>query len=133
MNLLQSIKQYAETIGGTFTDYDHTKAIVVVPLNNGRFQTVLAVVEKSKTSGKQRAVFTSKVGEYNAASMEAYDLLVQNGHFDYCKFIIEEGQLKVVASSLVDTATEEEIRNMIQEVAQLADHYELKFTGKDIH
>jgi hypothetical protein len=132
MNLLQSVKQYADQIGGTFTDYDHTKAIVVVPLHSGRFQTVLVVIEKSKTSGKQRAVFTSKVAEYNA-SIDAYDLLVHNGSFDFSKFIIEDGQLKVVASSLLDTTTDEDVKFMIQEVAQLADHYELKFTGKDIH
>ncbi|MFN3840714.1 MAG: hypothetical protein ACK4RF_08395 [Cyclobacteriaceae bacterium] len=132
MSILQAVKQYADQIGGTFTDYDHTKAIVVVPLNNGRFQTVLVVLEKSKTSGKERAVFTSKVAEYNA-SIDAYDLLVQNGHFDYSKFIIEDGQLKVVASSLVATTTEDDVKYMVQEVAQLADHYELTFTGKDIH
>ncbi|MCK6617510.1 MAG: hypothetical protein L6Q51_07675 [Cyclobacteriaceae bacterium] len=132
MNILQAVKQYADQIGGTFTDYDYTKGIIVVPLNNGRFQTVLVVIEKSKTSGKERAVFTSKVTEYNA-SIDAYDLLVQNGHFDYSKFIVDDGQIKVVASSLVDTTTADDVKYMIQEVAQLADHYEFKFTGKDIH
>jgi hypothetical protein len=132
MNLFGAIKQYAEQIGGTFTDYDHTKAIVVVPLNNGRFQTVLAVIEKSKTSGKQRAVFTSKVGNLSA-EVDSKDLLVQNSNFDYSKFILEDGHLKVVASCLADSTTEEEVKFMVQEVAQLADHYELKLTGKDIH
>ncbi len=132
MNILQSVKQYADQIGGTFTDYDHTKAIVVVPLNNGRFQTVLVILEKSKTSGKERAVFTSKVGEFNS-SIDTYSLLVQNGHFDFSKFIIEDDQIKVVASSLVDTTTADDVKYMVQEVAQLADHYELLFTGKDIH
>jgi hypothetical protein len=132
MDILQAVKQYADQIGGTFTDYDHTKGIVVVPLTNGRFQTVLVVIEKSKTSGKDRAVFTSKVADYNP-SIDTYDLLVHNGHFDFSKFIIEEGQLKVVASSLVDTTGTDDVKYMVQEVAQLADHYELKFTGKDIH
>ena len=132
MNLFGAIKQYAEQIGGTFTDYDHTKAIVVVPLNNGRFQTVLATIETSKTSGKQRAVFTSKVGDLNP-DVDAKDLLLQHSNFDYSKFILEDGRLKVVASCLAESTTEEEVKFMVQEVAQLADHYELKLTGKDIH
>jgi hypothetical protein len=132
MNLFNAIKDYADQIGGTFTDYDHSKAIIVVPLNNGRFQTVLATLEKSKISGKQRAVFTSKIGEFNSTT-DAKDLLVQNGNFDYSRFILEDGQLKVEASCLSESATDDEVKFMVQEVAQLADHYEMKFTGKDIH
>jgi hypothetical protein len=39
----------------------------------------------------------------------------------------------VEASCLSDSATEDQVKEMIQEVAQLADHYELKLTGHDIH
>ncbi len=132
MDILNTLKNYADQIGGTFSDYDHSKAIVVVPLPNGRFQTVLAVLEKSKTSGRQRVVFTSKVADYHSG-IDARDLLIQNGLFDYCKFILDENQLKVVASGLADSMAEDEVKFMVQEVAQLADHYELKLTGKDIH
>lgn len=132
MDIFNTLKNYADQIGGTFSDYDHTKAIVVVPLPNGRFQTVLAVLEKSKTSGKQRIVITSKVTDYNSG-IDAQELLVQNGLFDYSKFIIDDSQLKVIASGLTDGISEEELKYMVQEVAQLADHYELKLTGKDIH
>jgi hypothetical protein len=41
--------------------------------------------------------------------------------------------VKVEASCLSETVSEEQVKEMIQEVAQLADHYELKLTGKDIH
>lgn len=132
MDIFTILKNYAEQIGGTFSDYDHTKSIVVVPLPNGRFQTVLATLENSKTSGRQRIVITSKVTDYSAA-IDARELLVQNGLFDYSKFIVDDNQLKVVASGLTDGISEEEIKYMVQEVAQLADHYELKLTGKDIH
>lgn len=132
MDIFTILKNYAEQIGGTFSDYDHTKSIVVVPLPNGRFQTVLATLENSKTSGRQRIVITSKVTDYSAA-IDARELLVQNGLFDYSKFIVDDNQLKVIASGLTDGISEEEIKYMVQEVAQLADHYELKLTGKDIH
>jgi hypothetical protein len=91
----------------------------------------LAVNEKSKVSGKPRLYFSSKVSELSDA-INPKDLLIQNGNFDYSKFIIEDGQLKVEASCLSDSVTEEEIRFMIQEVAQLADQFELRFTGKDV-
>lgn len=131
MDLFNVIRNYSEQIGGTFTDYDHEKCIVIVPLKDNRFQTVLAVTGKSKVSGKSRVYFTSKVSD-SADNLNAKDLLVQNANFDYSKFIIDDGQLKVEASCLVDSASEDEIKFMIQEVAQLADQYELRLTGKDI-
>jgi hypothetical protein len=132
MDIFNTLKTYAEQIGGTFSDYDHTKAIVVVPLPNGRFQTVLALLDTSKTSGKQRIVFTSKVADYNNL-IDARELLEKNGLFDYSKFIVDDGQLKVVASGLAQSVSEDDVKLMVQEVAQLADHYEFKLTGKDIH
>lgn len=132
MNIFSFAKQYADQIGGQFTDYDHTKSIIVVPLSDGRFQTVLLLTEKSKASGKLRAVLTSKVCEYTA-SINLKELLEQTANFDYSKFVIDEGHMKVEASCLADSASEDEIKHMIQEVANLADSYEMKLTGKDIH
>jgi len=65
MNVINTVKQYADQIGGQFTDYDHEKSVIVVPLNSSRFQTVLAITQKSPASGKDQAIFTSKVCEFN--------------------------------------------------------------------
>lgn len=132
MNLFSVIKEYAEKIGGTFTDYDHEKAVIIVPLTDSRFQTVLAVMGISKVSGKKRVFFTSKVSD-TLDQLNFKELLIQNGNFDYSKFILDDGLLKVEASCLLDSATEEEITFMIQEVAQLADQYELRLTGRDVY
>lgn len=132
MNILNYVQQYAEQIGGQFTDYDHTKSVVVVPINGSRFQTVLAITQTSAVSGRDQALFTSKVCEYSAA-LDLKNLLEQNANFDYCKFVLEEGFLKIEASCLASSVSQDQIKEMIQEVAQLADHYELKLTGKDIH
>lgn len=132
MNVMYTVKQYAEQIGGQFTDYDHTKSIVVVPIDNTRFQTVLAITQKSPVSGRDQAIFTSKVCEFNN-SIDLKKLLEQNASFDYSKFVLEDGYLKVEASCLAGSTSEEQIREMLQEVAQLADHYEEKLTGQDIH
>ncbi len=132
MNLINTIKQYADQIGGQFTDYDHTKSVIVVPLDKSRFQTVLALSQKSPVSGKEQTIFTSKVCEFNA-NIDLKMLMEQNGTFDYSKFILEDGYLKIEASCLSSTASEAQVKEMIQEVAQLADQYEYKLTGQDIH
>jgi len=132
MNLLEFTRNYAEEIDGQFTDYDHSKSVIVVPLTGDRFQTVLCISQKSPVSGKEQIAITSKVCQFTS-NIDLKHLLEQNANFDYCKFILEDGYLKVDASGLAASMTEEQLKEMIQEVAQLADHYEFKFTGKDIH
>ncbi|HEY0741998.1 MAG TPA: hypothetical protein VGD40_11075 [Chryseosolibacter sp.] len=132
MNVINTVKQYADQIGGQFTDYDHSKSVIVVPLDRSRFQTVLAITQKSPVSGRDQAVFTSKVCEFSP-SIDLKMLMEQNASFDYSKFVVEDGYLKVEASCLPSTASEAQVKEMIQEVAQLADHYEYRLTGQDIH
>jgi hypothetical protein len=132
MDIMNYVQQYAEQIGGQFTDYDHSKSVVVVPLTGSRYQTVLATKQKSPVSGRDQAVFSSKVCEAKV-DLNLEDLLKQNGRFDYSKFVLEDGFLKVEASCLTSTASEGQLKEMLQEVAQLADHFEMKLTGKDIH
>jgi len=132
MNIMNYVQQFAAQIGGEFTDYDHSKSIVVVPLGGSRYQTVLALTQPSPVSGRDQAIFASKVCEYSD-DLDLKLLLEQNANFDYSKFVLEDGFLKVEASCLASTASEDQVREMIQEVAQLADHYELRFTGADVH
>ena len=129
---MKYVQQFADQIGGQFTDYDHTKSVIVVPTVGNRYQTVVALTQKSPVSGREQAIFTSKVCEFDS-SLDLKTLLEQNANFDFSKFILEDGFLKVEASCLTDTASEDQLREMIQEVAQLADHYEMKLTGQDIH
>jgi hypothetical protein len=130
MNFSSFVKEYADHIGGQFTDYDHTRSVIVVPLGS-RYQTVLAITQKSPVSGKEQAIISSKVCEFSS-SLDLKILLEKNASFDYSKFILEDGFLKIEASCLSSSASEDQVREMIQEVAQLADHYELKLTGKDV-
>lgn len=132
MNISAFAKQYATQIDGQFTEYDHSKSIIVVPLADGRFQTVILSTENSKRSGRQRAVLSSKVCEYNS-SIDFKMLLEKSAAFDYSKFVLEEGFLKVEAACPTEGASDEEVKHMIQEVAIQADAYELKLTGKDIN
>lgn len=131
MNLFQIIQDYSEQIGGTYTKYDDEKCIIIVPLKDNRFQTVICVTGTSKVSGKPRLYFSSKVTN-SADNIDTKELMSQNKNFDYSRFIIDDNQLKVEASCLADSATADEIKFMVQEVAQLADQYEFRLTGKDI-
>jgi hypothetical protein len=132
MDIMSYLQQYAEQIGGQFTDYDNRKSVVVIPINESRFQTVLAVTQTSPVSGKDQAIFTSKVCAFSS-NLDLKALLERNADFDYSKFVLEEGYLKVEASCLTSIASQDQVREMIQEVAKLADQYELKLTGRDIH
>ena len=132
MSLFSFIENYAEQIGGQYTGYDHTRSVIVVPLNDGRFQTVIIATEPSNLSGNTRVVFSSKITNYDPG-MNLKELLEASSNFDYSRFILREDQLKVEASCLADAATEDEVKFMIQEVASIADQYEMKLTGKDIH
>lgn len=132
MDITYTLKQYADQIGGQFTDYDHIKSVIVVPLDKSRFQTVLATTQKSNVSGRDQAVFTSKVCEFKN-TIDLKMLMEQNANFDYSKFVLEDGYLKVEASCLTASTSEAQLKEMIQEVAQLADLYEFKLTGQDIH
>lgn len=132
MDIMNYVQQYAEQIGGQFTDYDHSKSVLVVPVNGTRYQTVLATKQKSLVSGKDQAVFSSKVCEMKV-DVNLEDLLRQNGKFDYSRFVLEDGFIKVEASCLTASASEAQLKDMLQEVAQLADQFEFKLTGKDIH
>jgi hypothetical protein len=132
MDIMQYLGQYAEQIGGQYTDYDSNKSVIVVPINGSRYQTVLAVKQTSTVSGRDQAIFTSKVCQFSAA-LDLKALLEKNAEFDYSKFVLEEDYLKVEASCLAATASQDQVKEMVQEVAKLADYYELKLTGKDIH
>lgn len=126
------VQQYAEQINGQFTDYDHTKSIIVVPLAGSRYQTVLVTTQLSPVSGREQVLISSKVCDLSD-KLNFRSLMEQHANFDFCKFIIEDGYLKIEASCLAETVSEDQIKEMIQEVAQLADHYELKFTGGDVY
>jgi hypothetical protein len=60
-------------------------------------------------------------------------LLEQTAFFNYCRFVINQNYLQVEAVASVDTISENTIKEMLQEVANLADQYEMKLTGSDVH
>ena len=132
MDLSNILKKYADQIGGQYTDYDHSNSIIIVPVSGSRFQTILGAIRQNDLYNRKLISLTSKVCMLKP-TINFQLLLEQTAFFNYCRFVIREGYLQVEAVSALENLSEETVKEMIQEVANLADQYELKLTGSDIH
>jgi hypothetical protein len=132
MNLNEIMQRYASEIGGTYSDYNSSQSIIIVPLQDDRFQTVLGYVKHIPNFNKQIIELKSKVCDYNH-NINLKELLEINTNLVHSKFAIYDNQLQVEASAYTDNVSEEQIKEIIQEVANIADEYEFKITGKDVN
>jgi hypothetical protein len=132
MDLTSILKKYADQIGGQYIDYDHLNSVIIVPLSGSRFQTILGVIRHNDLYNRKLISLTSKVCALNPNINFQY-VLEQTAFFNYCRFVIRDGFLQVEAVGAVENLSEDTVKEMIQEVANLADQYELTLTGSDIH
>ena len=132
MNLNAFMKEYSEEIDGQYSEYDNNKSIIIVPLPDQRFQTVLGHIKHSKRYNKDGIEFSSNVCPLRD-DINLKQLLEENASLNHAKFVLIDNYIKVEASSFVDSATEEVLKEIIQEVANVADEYEFKLTGEDVH
>lgn len=132
MDLTAFMKRYAEQIEGQYTQYNKSQSIVIVPLSGSRFQTVIGNVRMNELYNRQLIAFSSKVCPVGP-DVDFKMLLEQTAFFNYARFVIRENYLQVEAVCGFDNAAEEEIKEMLQEVANLADQYEMKLTGADVN
>ncbi len=132
MDLTAFMKKYAEQIGGQFTEYDPSHSIIIIPVSGNRFQTVIGTVRKNDLYNRSLITLNSKVCALRSG-IDFKMLLEQSAYFNYCRFIISENHLQVEAVTALDAVSESTIQEMLQEVANLADQYELKLTDTDIH
>ena len=132
MNLTAFMKKYADQIGGQYTDYNESLSVVIVPLSGGRFQTVIGSIKENQLYNRKLITFTSKVCPFQP-NLDSRMLLEQTAYFNYCRFVIKDGYLQIEAVSPLEAVSEESIKEMLQEVANLADQYELKLTGTDVN
>ena len=126
------MKKYADEIGGQFTEYNESLSVVIMPLSGGRFQTVIGSVKENELYNRKLISFTSKVCAFQP-NIDVRMLLEQSAYFNYCRFVINEGYVQVEAVSPLETISEGTIKEMLQEVANLADQYEMKLTGVDVN
>ena len=131
MDLEQFMRSYAQEIGGQFSNYDHQKSIIVIPLGQGRYQTIIGHIKKS-TSQLTMLELSSKICKYSE-KLNLTELLHENAHLNFARFLIHEGYVRVQASTCASTTSPELIKEMILEVADAADQWEQRLTGIDVH
>ena len=132
MDLNAFMKRYAEEIGGQHTQYNDAQSVVIVPVSGGRFQTVIGTIRKNDLYNRKLVNLTSKVCAVRP-NIDFKMMLEQTAFFNYCRFVIRENYLQVEAVASLSHISEEELREMIQEAANLADQYEMKVTGTDVN
>jgi hypothetical protein len=132
MQLQTIMSQIAEQINGQCTVYDPQLVIIVVPVSGGRYQTVLGSISVNELYGRQMYNIRSKVCPVQPDANYTH-LLEQSAHFYYSRFVISEGYLQVEAVAEAASVSVDAVREMVMEVANLADQFELKLTGADIH
>ena len=131
-NFNDFMERFADEIGGQFSEYDKTKSVIIVPLEDNRFQAVLGVVKYNEKFQKTGVEFSSKVCPFSD-DVDCKQLLIENSKTCYSKFVITDDFIKVEGSTFLETIREEGLKEIIKEVAQLADEWELKLTGLDVN
>lgn len=132
MDLTAFMKKYADQIGGQFTQYDPSHSIIIMPVSGNRFQTVIGTIRKNELYNRSLITLNSKVCTLKS-TLDYKMLLEQAAFFNYCRFVVNDNHLQIEAVAAVETANEGTLTEMLQEVANLADQYELKLTDSDIH
>lgn len=132
MDLSSFMRNYADQIGGQYTAYDTTHSIIIVPVPGSRYQTVIGTIKTSELHNRKLIGLSSKVAHYQPG-INLASLLEQATHLSYSRFIIAEDHVQVEAVTSLDGASDDVLKEMIQEVANVADQYEMKLTGADVH
>ncbi|MCK5703506.1 MAG: hypothetical protein KAI29_20250 [Cyclobacteriaceae bacterium] len=131
-NFNEFMERFAEEIDGQFSEYDQTKSVIIVPLEENRFQAVLGVIKYNEKYNKTGVEFSSKVCPFSD-DIDCKQLIIENAKTCYAKFVIVDDFVKVEGSTFLETIMEEGLKEIIREVAQLADEWELKLTGLDVN
>ena len=122
----------ADEIGGQYSEYDSSKSVIIVPLQDNRFQAVLGVVKYNDKFNKTAIEFTSKVCKFTE-DIDLKELLLENAKSVYARFVIADGYLKVEGSAFLENINENGLKEILIEIANKADEWELKLTGLDVN
>lgn len=131
MELRNFMRRFAEEIGGEYNEYSPEYIIIIVPVSGGRAQTVLGEVRLNELYNRKLITFSSKVCPAGD-DINYRSLLSQTGFLNYSRFVILENYLQVQAVAAFDNLVEGTVKEMVQEVANVADQFEMKITGADV-
>ncbi len=125
-------KKYAGEIGGEYREYDETRSVIIFPLEGGRFQTITGHIVLHPDYDREVVQIKTKVCGLDE-NIPYNDVLAESTNLPYSKFVVEDDFLKVEASTFLVNLKEKMVKEMIVEVANVADRWEFRITGKDIH
>lgn len=131
MDLRAFMRRYADEIGGEYNEYAPEFVIIIVPVSGGRAQTVVGEVRNNELYNRKLITISSKVCPAQI-DMDYRSLLSQTSFLNYSRFVIIENYLQVQAVAAFDGIADSTIKEMVQEVANVADQFELKITGADV-
>jgi len=130
MNLTTTMEKMALEIYGRFVEYSYRNTTIVIPVNQDRFHSVTGyLIDRPQGTMLE---FMSTVCTLHP-EIDHRAMLELNQEFYYSKVIIHKGCLRVTATALYDHCTEDLVRNMILEVAHVADDLEMRILGYDIY
>ncbi len=134
MDLVLFMQNLAEELQGRFSEYDEHTSVIIVPLKNGRFQSVQGNIHTLDDQETKTITFTSKVCPYYH-QMDMVDFMFENRKLIFSKFTVNQAFIKIEASVFLEFVNEQNkdfLKDMIQEVAEMADKWEYKLTGLDV-
>ena len=123
--------KFAEEINGQYEEYDDKRSVIIVPLKDNRFQTVVGEITEIGENKRQGVAFTSKVCEYRY-DLDFKEILRGNADFTHGKLALVNDFIQVEAAAFLDNVSEDLLKEIITEVANSADDWEFKLTGEDI-
>ncbi|MFT7032160.1 MAG: hypothetical protein ACJA2S_000658 [Cyclobacteriaceae bacterium] len=127
MQLNEFMQSYADEIKGHFSEYDDERSVIIVPLKDERQQAVIAEISENK----ELVNISSKVCDEDE-NLNVLELLKENHNHPFCKFALANGFLKVESTFKTKDIDEDLLKKVIVDIANLADIWEFKITGKDI-
>ncbi len=125
------LTNFAEEIKGQYEEYDDNRSVIIVPLKDQRFQSVVGEVMEIGENNRQGVEFTSKVCQYRH-DLNLKELLMGNADFTHGRLALVNDFIQVEASAFLDNVSEDLLKEIINEVANSADDWEFKLTGEDI-
>jgi len=121
------MEQLADLAGGSFSQYDDITSVLIVPVGEHRIQTVYAYDE-----GEDGIKIISKA--CNEVEATPYEKIVRNnGKLSYSCIGIEDGVLYVKCRVFPGALPGKAMKEMLIEIAETADSWELALTGQDIN
>jgi hypothetical protein len=126
MDFKSNMQTASEIIEGTYSEYDEQTTVIIVPVDDHRFQTIFAHDE-----GDDGIKFNTKSCD-GIAEFPYRELLLENSKMKYGRIEIEGDTLYVTGRALKGSDAGG-ISRLLLEVGKVADNWEFKLTGQDVN